>query len=112
MEKITINEFNNLEFRIGTIINVDIFKEAIKPAYKIIVDLGEKIGKKQSSAQINKLYSKKELMGKQVLVVVNLYPKQIGPFVSECLITGFYNEENKVVLAVPDKKISNGSLLM
>ena len=104
-------EFKKVEIRVGTITEVNNFPEALKPAYLLKVDLGEKIGIKKSSAQITDLYKKKELIGKQVLVVVNLNPKQIGPFISDCLITGFYTEDKAVVLVSPDKKISNGSLL-
>jgi len=104
------NDFQKIEIRIGTIVEVNDFPEAIKPAYQLKVDLGEKIGIKRSSAQITDLYSKNELIGKQVIAVVNLFPKKIGPFVSECLITGFHRKNKSVVLAVPDKKISNGSL--
>ena len=111
MKNIGWKEFKKIEIRIGTIIEVKDFPESIKPAYQLKVDLGKKIGIKKSSAQITDLYSKKELFGKQVIVVVNLEPKQIGPFVSDCLITGFYMENKKVVLAIPDKKIKNGSLL-
>ena len=111
MKNIGWKEFKKIEIRIGTIIEVKDFPESIKPAYQLKVDLGKKIGIKKSSAQITDLYSKKELLGKQVIVVVNLEPKQIGPFVSDCLITGFYMENKKVVLAIPDKKIKNGSLL-
>ena len=98
--------------RIGTIIKVNDFPEAIKPAYKIKVDLGDKIGIKQSSAQITSLYTKDELINKQVIVVVNLSPKKIGGFTSECLITGFYKTSSSVVLAVPDEKVPNGLLLV
>ena len=112
MDNITWKEFKKIEIRIGTIIDVKDFPEAIKPAYKIKVDLGEDLGIKQTSAQITELYSKDNLINRQVLVVVNFSPKKIGPFMSECLITGFYNEDNKVVLATPDKKIYNGALLV
>ena len=104
--------FKQIEIRVGTIIEVKDFPEAIKPAYKIKVDLGDKIGVKQSSAQITDFYSKESLVGKQVMVVSNLPPKQIGPFISECLITGFYNKEKKVILAIPEDKVSNGSQLI
>ena len=112
MKKITWNDFKKIEMRIGTIIKVNDFPEAIKPAYKIKVDLGEKIGVKQSSAQITNLYTKDELLNKQVIVVVNVPPKKIGEFTSDCLITGFYKTRSSVVLAVSDEKVPNGSLLV
>ena len=105
------DDFQKVEIRVGTIIEVNEFPEAIKPAYQIRVDLGKKIGIKQSSAQITDLYSKEDLLGKQVIVVVNLESKMIGSFSSECLITGFYRNDKKVVLSTPDKKIKNGSRL-
>ena len=111
MNNITWEEFLKVEIRVGTIIEINDFPEAIKSAYKIKVDLGEQLGIKQSSAQIIDLYSKEDLINKQVVVVVNFPPKKIGSFISECLITGFYRNDKKVVLAVPDKSISNGSLL-
>ena len=111
MNNITWDEFKKVEIRIGTIIEVNNFPEAIKPAYQIKVDLGDKIGIKNSSAQITNLYSRNELINKQVIAIVNFYPKKIGPFISECLITGFYRNGNEVVLAVPDKAVPNGTLL-
>ena len=108
---ITWDEFQKVEIRVGTIIEVKDFSEAVKPAYQIKVDLGEEIGIKQSSAQITDLYSKENLIGKRVMVVTNLPPKKVGPFISECLITGFYRRNKNVVLAVPDDEIENGSLL-
>jgi tRNA-binding protein len=111
MENINWNDFKKIEIRAGTIVEAKDFPEAIKPAYQLKVDLGEKIGIKQSSAQITDLYSKDDLIGKQVIVVVNLPPKKIGPFISDCLVTGFYKENKEVVLAVPDKKVVNGTLL-
>ena len=111
MNNITWEEFLKVEIRVGTIIEINDFPEAIKPAYKIKVDLGEQFGIKQSSAQITDLYSKEDLINKQVVVVVNFPPKKIGSFISECLITGFYRNDKIVVVAVPDKSISNGSLL-
>ena len=112
MENITWDEFKKVEIRIGTIIEVNNFPEAIKAAYQIKVDLGYKIGIKNSSAQITNLYSKDELVNKQVIVVVNFSPKKIGPFTSECLITGFHRTDDEVVLAIPDKSIPNGALLV
>ena len=109
---ITWDEFQTVEMRVGTIIDAQEFPEAIKPAYKLVIDLGEEIGLKKSSAQITDLYSTEELIGKQIIAVVNFPPKKIGPFTSECLVTGFYTKTNTVILATTDKKISNGSLLI
>ena len=111
MKIINWNDFKKIELRVGTIIQVNEFPEAIKPAYKIKIDFGKKIGIRKSSAQITDLYSKKDLLGKQVIAVTNLSPKKIGPFISECLITGFYKENESVVLATADQKIKNGALL-
>tara|TARA_Y100000590_G_C15476118_1_gene922154 strand:+ start:543 stop:878 length:336 start_codon:yes stop_codon:yes gene_type:complete len=108
---ITWEEFRKVEIRVGTIVEINDFPEAYNPAYKLKVDLGKKIGVKNSSAQITDLYKKKDLINKKVIVVVNLEPKQIGPFISECLIAGFYREDKAVVLATPDKNVPNGSLL-
>ena len=111
MEYISWNDFSKIEIRVGTIVEVHDFPEAIKPAYQLKVDLGSKIGLKQSSAQITDLYTKDELINKQGVVVVNFAPKKIGSFTSECLVTGFYREDDSVVLATPDKLIRNGALL-
>ena len=111
MENITWDEFIKVEIRVGTIIKVDDFPEAIKPAYQLKIDLGDQLGVKQSSTQITDLYSRDDLINKQVIVVVNFPQKKIGSFKSECLITGFYNDDRKVVLAIPDKSIANGALL-
>ena len=108
MKEISWEDFEQIELRIGSIVEVNDFPEAKKPAYQIKVDFGSKIGLKQSSAQITTLYTKEELIGKQIIGVINFPKKQIGPFISEFLITGFYDENNSVVLAVPDKKIANG----
>ena len=112
MKNILWEDFKKIDIRIGTIIEVKDFPEAIKPAYQLTVDLGEKIGIKKTSAQITDLYRKDDLIDKQVVVVVNFPPKKIGSFISECLITGFYSKGNSVVLAVPDRKISNGLRLV
>ena len=111
MEEITWNDFEKVELRIGTITKVEDFPEARKPAYKLEIDLGEEIGIKKSSAQIVALYKKEELLGKQVICVVNFPPKQIGPIISEVLTTGFSDKEGNVALAVPDKPVPNGSKL-
>ena len=111
MENIDWSDFQKVEMRVGTIIEVNEFPEAKKPAYQIKVDLGDQIGIKNSSAQITDLYSKENLIGKQVITVVNFSPKQIGPFISECLITGFHRQDYPVVLAIPDNQVPNGTLL-
>ncbi len=108
MEIISWADFEKVELRTGTIIEVEDFPEARKPAYKLKVDFGKEFGIKKSSAQITDLYEKEELIGKQVICVVNFQKKQIGPFMSECLVTGFYDKDGNVVLAVPDKKTDNG----
>lgn len=90
MDTISWTQFEQVELRIGTIEKVEEFPEARKPAYKLSVNFGEEIGIKKSSAQITDLYSKEKLVGKQIIGVVNFPPKQIGPFQSECLITGFF----------------------
>ena len=91
--------------------SAEAFPEAIKPAYKLTIDFGSEIGVKKSSAQITDLYSLEELTGKQIIAVVNFPPKKIGPFLSECLVTGFVQADASVVLAVPDKPANNGSKL-
>lgn len=107
MELIEWNDFEKVELRVGTIVEAEPFPEARVPAYKLIVDFGDDIGTRKSSAQITQLYDINELVGKQVVGVVNFPPKQIGPIQSQCLVTGFYREDG-VVLAVPDKEVPNG----
>lgn len=111
MTHITWEQFQAVELRVGTIVKVEPFPEARKPAYKLQVDFGDDIGVKKSSAQITDLYSVEELLGKQVMGVVNFPPKQIGPIMSECLVTGFYDQQGQVILAVPDKVAPNGARL-
>lgn len=111
MKEITWPEFKAVEIRVGTILSVEEFPEARKPAYKINVDFGPDIGVRKSSAQITELYGPRELVGKQVIGVVNFPPKQIGPMRSECLITGFYRDDGNVVLAVPERDVPNGAKL-
>ncbi|MDX1404663.1 MAG: tRNA-binding protein [Woeseiaceae bacterium] len=108
MTQIDWNDFLKVELRTGTIVEVEEFPQARKPAWKLTVDFGEATGLRRASAQITDLYSAEELVGKQVLGVVNFPPKQIGPFMSECLVTGFVQDDGSVVLAVPDKPIENG----
>lgn len=109
MQEISWDDFEKIELRVGTIVNVEDFPKARKPAYKLEIDFGEELGIKKSSVQITKHYSKEDLVGKQVVCVTNFPPKQIGPFVSECLTTGFADENNDVVLAIPERTVPNGT---
>ncbi|SEA59698.1 tRNA-binding protein [Desulfuromusa kysingii] len=111
MEEISWQQFDQIELRSGTIIEVEDFPEARVPAYKIRVDFGPKIGIKKSSAQITDLYRKEDLLGRQIIGVVNFPEKQIGPFRSQCLICGFYQDDRSVVLAVPERQVGNGAKL-
>lgn len=111
MEEISWEDFEKVELRAGTVVAAEDFPEARKPAYKLKVDFGEEIGVKQSSARITDLYDKEELVGRQVIGVVNFAPKQIGPFLSECLVTGFYRKDGSVVLAGPGSEVPDGARL-
>jgi tRNA-binding protein len=111
METITWNDFEKVQLVCGTIVEAEVFQEARKPAYKLKVDLGKVYGIKKSSAQITKHYIPEELVGKQVMVVLNFPEKQIGPIISQILVTGFADDNGDVVLAVPDKLVPNGSRL-
>ena len=108
MNEITWNEFARVELRVGTVVAVEAFPEARKPAYKITADFGAEIGVKKASAQITALYTREELLGRQIIGVVNFPPKQIGPFRSEFLVTGFVQEDGSVVLARPERPVANG----
>ncbi len=111
METISWADFEKVELRVGTIVDVENFPEARKPAYKLKVDFGDEIGIKKSSAQITDIYDREELIGRQVLAVVNFPPRQIGPVRSECLVTGFHREDGAVVLVGPDSNVPNGAKL-
>ncbi len=110
MEQISWQDFEKVELRVGTIIEAAVFPEARRPAYKLKIDFGE-FGIKKSSAQITEHYQPEELVGKQVLAVLNFPPKQIGPFISECLTTGAADDMGQVVLLSPDRQVPNGSRL-
>jgi len=110
MNQITWNDFEKVELRAGTIIEVEDFPQARKPAFKLKIDFGE-LGVKRSSAQIKNLYTKEQLMGKQILAVVNFPPKQIATFMSEVLTTGFYLPSGEVVLLHPERRVPNGAKL-
>ena len=110
-EPISWADFERVELRVGTVTAAEEFPEARNSAYKLTIDFGDEIGVRHSSVQITALYTKEELIGKQVVGVVNFPKKQIGPFLSECLITGFYRDDGAVVLAVPDKPVPDGSKL-
>ena len=109
---ITWKDFKKVDIRIGTIVEVENFPEARNPAFILHVDFGVEIGLKKSSSQITDLYTKNQLQGKQVMAVVNFEPKQVGPIMSECLVLGFYRQDNSVVLATNDLPINNGSRLL
>jgi tRNA-binding protein len=111
MEEITWADFEKVELRAGTILEVFEFPEARKPAFKLKVDFGE-FGIKTSSAQITKLYAKEELPGKQIIGIINFPKKQIGKFMSEFLVTGFADENGDIVLTTLDGKVPNGSKMI
>lgn len=111
METIDWNDFEKVELRCGTVVRVEDFPEARRPAYKLWVDFGPEIGTRKSSAQITGHYEKEELVGRQVVAVVNFPPKQIGPIRSECLVTGLHDENGDVVLVQPERPVPNGTKL-
>jgi tRNA-binding protein len=105
---LTWNEFERTDMRVGTIIEVNDFPEARKPAFQLTIDFGSEIGIRKSSAQITKRYQKEDLVNRQIVAVVNFPRKQIGKFMSECLVLGAVGEEGDVILLAPDFKIENG----
>ncbi len=111
MQTIDIEDFSRIDLRVGTIIAAEVFGKARKPAYKIWIDLGPELGVKKSSAQVTDLYLPGDLIGRQVLCVCNLKPRQIADFISEVLVTGFSSKEGGIVLASPERNVPNGSKL-
>ena len=111
MKELSWDEFEQVALRVGTVTAVEEFPEARRPAWKLWIDFGEEIGKRKSSAQITDLYDADSLLGRQVVAVVNFPRKQIGPFMSECLVTGFYRPDGAIVLAVPERPVQNGAKL-
>lgn len=111
-ETISWQDFERVELRVGTVVEAEPFPEARQPAIKLRVDFGPEVGILRSSAQITDLYDPETLIGRQVVAVVNFPPKQIGPMMSQCLVTGFRDENGAIVLAVPDGEVPNGNRLI
>lgn len=111
METIGWQDFEVVELRVGTLVRVEPFPEARKPAYKVWADFGPELGVRKSSAQITALYQPEQLVGRQIIAVVNFPTKQIGPFQSEFLLTGFYRQDGAVVMAIPEQAVENGAKL-
>ena len=108
MKTIQWSDFEQVELRIGSIVDVQEFPQARKPAYKVTADFGEQIGILKASAQITDLYTPEDLLGKQIVGVVNFPAKQIGPFMSQFLLTGFAQKDGSVVIAQPERPVENG----
>lgn len=112
MEQISFDDFLKVELRVGRVVQANAFPQARKPAYVLHVDFGPELGVKKSSAQITDLYQPQDLMGKLVVAVVNFPKKQVGPLMSECLLTGFHNAQGHVALCVPDQDVPLGARLL
>lgn len=112
MQQIEWSDFAKVELRVGKVIAAESFPEARKPAYRLQIDFGPEIGVRKSSAQITALYEPASLVGKLVVAVVNFPPKQIGPIMSECLVTGFHNANGQVTLCVPEHEVPLGTRLL
>ena len=112
MKTVSWNDFEAIELRVGTVLRVEAFPEARKPAYKVWADFGPEVGEKKTSVQITELYTPEDLVGRQIIGVVNFPPKQVGPFKSEFLLTGFADAEGAIVMAVPERTVPNGARLM
>ena len=105
---ITWEDFEKIDMRVGTIVEIHDFPKARKPAYRLSIDFGNEIGVKKSSAQITVYYKKEELLNRKIIAVVNFPPKKIADFVSECLVLGVYDENNDVILLQPERSVMNG----
>lgn len=105
---ITWDDFSKIDIRVGTVIQVNDFPEAKQPAYQLMIDFGEEIGIKKSSAQITECYNKESLLGKQIIAVVNFPKKQIANFMSECLVLGIVGDKRGIIILQPDISVSNG----
>ena len=112
MKEISFDDFLGVELRVGKVVSAEVFPEARKPAYILHVDFGEEFGVRKASAQISDLYQASDLVGKLVVGVLNFPPKQIGPIKSQCLVTGFHNEQGQVALCVPDEPVPLGTRLL
>ncbi|WP_394688286.1 tRNA-binding protein [Hoeflea sp.] len=111
-QTISWDDFEKVDIRTGTVVAAEVFPQARKPAYKLVIDFGPEIGEKKSSAQITVHYTPETLVGRQVMAVVNFPPRQIGPFMSEVLTLGFADDKGDIVLASIDKTVPNGARLM
>ena len=112
MQPIDWNDFLKVELRVGRVLSARPFPEARKPAYVLEVDFGEEIGVRKSSAQVTALYAADDIVGRLVVAVVNFPKKQIGPLMSECLVTGFHDADGRVALCVPDRDVPLGTRLL